>query len=82
LKHGGNIQRVKSFRKGGTSNVSNTGNVTWYNDIFSNDASGLKNYILEAAKGGQESVDAFNNLQGSWRTNFNETGYKPGQAGV
>lgn len=65
-----NIAKVRKFQKGGNplSNVSST--ATWYEDMFQSDA--MKNFFSNFDV---NKLDEYNNLQQSYSTNRNQSGY-------
>lgn len=65
-----NIAKVRKFQKGGNplSNVSSTAN--WYDDMFQSDA--MKNFFSNFDV---NKLNEYNNLQQSYSTNRNQSGY-------
>lgn len=73
-----NLKKVRQFSGGGVSNTKST--ATWYDDMYNSEA--WKNYINKFISGTatDEDIEQFNNLQKSWKNNFNTVGYVPGQS--
>ena len=71
---GGRLERVARFQGGGNTqmrDVINPGD--WFGDMFK--SSYMQNYFKTLDPTKEDTWKAFNALQGSWRTNKNNTGY-------
>lgn len=70
-QNGGILDRVRKFVGGGITNT--TSKATWFNNIFNTDE--FKNWIKTFNK---DNYNEFNDLQTSWKKNFDEVKYVPG----
>lgn len=73
-KKGGtlNLEKVRKFYSGGISNTKSSAN--WFDHIYKHNS--FMDYINSIDT--DEEIENFNNLQKSWRSNLEETGYVPG----
>ena len=79
-KHGGslNTSNIRKFNIGGTSSISNTrSTANWFLDMFQSKQ--MQDWLNTF---NQDNYESFNDLQKSWRTNLNESGYQPGISNV